>query len=113
MTGQLLGHYNLVLSGVTPPLALMLADEILVRQRYRPRTLGLLAALLAVVQYFIAQEFLLTEAIVAVILGVVLAVTHRDAVRSHLGFVRSQHRLGGSSNSAVACVPDMAAVPRA
>ena len=87
MTGQLLGHYNLVLSGVTPPLALMLADEILIRQRYRPRTLGLLAALLAVVQYFIAQEFLLTEAIVAVILGIVLAVTHRDAIRSHLGFI--------------------------
>ena len=42
----------------------MLADEILVRQRLKPRTLGLLAALLAVVQFFIAQEFLLTEAIV-------------------------------------------------
>jgi hypothetical protein len=87
MTGQLLGHYNLVLSGVTPPLALMLADEILVRQRLRPRTLGLLAALLAVVQFFIAQEFLLTESIVAVILAVVLAISHRDAVRSHIAFI--------------------------
>lgn len=87
MTGQLLGHYNLVLSGVTPPLALMLADEILVRQRLRARTLGLLAALLAVVQFFIAQEVLLTEAIVAVILAVVLALSHRDAIRSHLRFI--------------------------
>jgi hypothetical protein len=87
MTGQLLGHYNLVLSGVTPPLALMLADEIIVRQRLRPRTLGLLAALLAVVQFFIAQEFLLTESIVAVILAVVLAISHRDAVRAHLAFI--------------------------
>jgi hypothetical protein len=87
MTGQLIGHYNLVLSGVTPPLALMLADEILVRQRRRPRTLGLLAALLAVVQFFIAQEILLTEAIVALMLATVLAITHRDAVRTHVAFV--------------------------
>ena len=87
MTGQLIGHYNLVLSGVTPPLALMLADEILVRQRRRPRTLGLLAALLAVVQFFIAQEILLTEAIVAVVVAAVLAITHRDAVRTHVAFV--------------------------
>ena len=87
MTGQLIGHYNLVLSGVTPPLALMLADEILVRQRLRPRTLGLLAALLAVVQFFIAQEFLLTEFIVGVILAVVLAISHRDVVRAHIGFI--------------------------
>jgi hypothetical protein len=87
MTGQLIGHYNLVLSGVTPPLALMLADEILVRQRLRPRTLGLLGALLAVVQFFIAQEVLLTEALVVVLLAVVLAITHRDAVRAHVGFI--------------------------
>lgn len=87
MTGQLLGHYNLVLAGVTPPLVLMLADEILVRQRWRPRTLGLLAALLAVVQFFIAQEILLTETIVAVIFAIVLASTHRSAVRAHIGFV--------------------------
>lgn len=87
MTGQLLGHYNLVLSGVTPPLALMLADEILVRQRLRPRTLGLLAALLAAVQFFIAQEILLTEAIVAVLLAVVLAISHREAIRAHLAFI--------------------------
>jgi hypothetical protein len=87
MTGQLIGHYNLVLSGVTPPLALMLVDEILVRQRRRPRTLGLLAALLAFVQFFIAQEILLTEVIVALILAVVLAITHRDAVRAHLTFI--------------------------
>jgi hypothetical protein len=86
MTAQLLGHYNLVLSGITPPLALMLADEILVRQRLRPRTLGLLAALLALAQFFIAQEILLTEVIVALILAVVLAIMHRDTIRTHAGY---------------------------
>jgi len=86
MSGQLLGHVNLVLAGVTPPLALMLLDEILVRRRRRPLTLGLLTALLAVVQFFIAQEVLLTETIVAVIVTVVLAVTHRPEVRERSGY---------------------------
>jgi membrane protein CcdC involved in cytochrome C biogenesis len=87
MTGQMIGHYNLVLSGVTPPLALMLADEILVRQRMRPVVLGLLGAGLAVVQFFIAQEILLTEALVGVLFAIVLAITHRDAVRGHAMFI--------------------------
>ena len=87
MTGQLLGHVNLVLSGVTPPLALMLLDEILVRRRRRPLTLGLLTALLAVVQFFIAQEVLLTETIVALIVTVVLAITHRHDIRERAGYV--------------------------
>jgi hypothetical protein len=80
MSGQLLGHVSLVLSGMTPPLALMLLDEILVRQRRSPRTLGLLVALLAVVQFFISQEILLTEIVAAVIVTAVLAITHRDQV---------------------------------
>lgn len=87
MTGQMIGHYNLVLSGVTPPLALMLVNEILVRQRMRPVVLGLLGAGLAIVQFFIAQEILLTEALVGVLFAIVLAITHRDAVRGHAKFV--------------------------
>jgi hypothetical protein len=82
MTGQLLGHVNLVLSGVTAPLALMLLDEIVVRQRRRPLALGVLTALLAIVQFFIAQEVLLTEVLVAGIVTVVLAITHRNEVRA-------------------------------
>jgi hypothetical protein len=87
MTGQMLGHISLVLAGVTPPLALMLLDEIVVRQRRSPRTLGLLAALLAVVQFFISQEILLTEILAAALVTIVLALTHRDLIRSHIGFV--------------------------
>ena len=48
MTAQYFGHLGLVLSAITPPLALMLVDEIVVRQRRRPLTLGLLAAGLTV-----------------------------------------------------------------
>jgi hypothetical protein len=87
MTGQLLGHVSLVLAGMTPPLALMLLDEIMVRQNRSPRRLGVLVALLAVAQFFIAQEILLTEIVAAVVVTAVLVVTHRDQVRSRAPFV--------------------------
>jgi hypothetical protein len=87
MSGQLLGHINLVMAGVTPPLALMLLDEIVVRQRRRPLTLGVLAALLAVAQFFISQEILLTEILAAALVTLILAITHRDMVRAHARFV--------------------------
>jgi hypothetical protein len=87
MTGQYLGHISLVLAGVTPPLALMLLDEIVVRQRRRGRTLGVLAAAFAVAQFFISQEVLLTEIIAAAIVIAMLAITRRDRIRAHTGFV--------------------------
>ncbi|MGA8634389.1 MAG: hypothetical protein WB805_05980 [Candidatus Dormiibacterota bacterium] len=87
MTAQYFGHLGLVLSAITPPLALMLLDEIVVRQRRRPLTLGLLAAGLTVLQFFITQEVLLTEVIVAAVLTLVLALSYRDQVRVRAGFV--------------------------
>jgi hypothetical protein len=87
MTAQYFGHLGLVLSAITPPLVLMLVDEIVVRQRRRPLTLGLLAAGLTVLQFFITQEVLLTEVIAAAIVVVVLAISYPDRVRSHAGFV--------------------------
>jgi hypothetical protein len=87
MTGQYLGHVSLVLAGATPPLALILLDEIVVRQRRRARTLGMLAAALAVAQFFISQEVLLTEIMAATLVVVILAIMHRDEVRARAGFV--------------------------
>ena len=87
MTAQYFGHLGLVLSAITPPLALMLVDEIVVRQRRRPLTLGLLAAGLTILQFFITQEVLLTEVIAAAVVTVVLALSFRDRVRAHVGFV--------------------------
>ncbi len=87
MTAQYFGHIGLVLSAITPPLALMLVDEMVVRQRRHPLTLGLLTAGLTVLQFFITQEVLLTEVIVAAILTIVLALSYRDRVRAHAGFL--------------------------
>ena len=53
----------------------MLLDEIVVLQRRRPITLGALAAALAVLQFFINQEVLLTEMIAAAIVVIVLAIS--------------------------------------
>ena len=86
MTGQYLGHVSLVLAGASIPLGLMLLDEIVVRQRRRPRTLGVLAGAFAVSQFFIAQEILLTEIIAAALITLVLAITNRDRVREHARF---------------------------
>ena len=87
MTAQYFGHVSLVLSAVTPPLALMLVDEIVVRQRRRPLTLGLLTAALAVLQFFISQEVLLTEVIAAAVVIIVLGISYRGAVRTHVWFL--------------------------
>jgi hypothetical protein len=87
MTGQYLGHVSLILAGITPPIALILLDEVVVRQRLRARTLGMLAAAFAVVQFFISQEVLLTEIMAATLVVIILAITHRDEVRARAGFV--------------------------
>ena len=87
MTAQYIGHLSLVLSAVTPPLALMLVDEIVVRQRRRPITLAALAAALAVLQFFISQEVLLTEMIAAAIVIIVLAIAYPRRVRAHVPFI--------------------------
>ena len=86
MTAQYFGHIGLVLSAVTPPLALMLLDEIVVRQRRRPLMLGALAAALAVLQFFISQEVLLTEIIAAAIVTIVLAISYPHRVRARAGY---------------------------
>jgi hypothetical protein len=86
MTAQYFGHLGLVMSGITPPLALVLLDEIVVRQRCRPLVLGLLTAALTVLQFFITQELLLTEVIAAVAVVVVLAISYPNRVRAHAGF---------------------------
>jgi hypothetical protein len=84
---QLFGHTHLVVSTITPPLALMLADELLIRQRRRVVPLALMLAGLVVLQFFIAEEVLTTEVIFGAILGLVLAALHPSMVRFKLPFV--------------------------
>jgi hypothetical protein len=70
----------------TPPLIFLLLDEILIRQRPRPRVIGAALGALTGAQLLMSQEVLVTEAI-AVIVGVALlaALRPRD-IRAHLPY---------------------------
>ena len=86
MTAHALGHANLVIAFV-PPLMLATLDEVLVRQRRSALRMGLLLGALAVVQFYITEELLATEAIMALAAVVVLALLHRDRWRLHVPYV--------------------------
>jgi hypothetical protein len=105
MTGQLLGHVDLILSSITPPLALLLVHEVAVRQRLRMSTVSVLTASLALVQYFIWPEVLITEVISAAALLLILAVTHRDQVRERLPFAVRAIAYAGMATAAVLAYP--------
>ncbi|HWD55002.1 MAG TPA: hypothetical protein VG346_07755 [Acidimicrobiales bacterium] len=66
------------------PFMFIVLDEILVRQRYSPRRLGVLLGLLAVLQYFISSELLATTVIVAAIAAVLVGLFNFRHVRAHV-----------------------------
>jgi len=78
VTGQLHGHLNLVLGAATIPMALILFDELVIRQRMRRRSLVPLLVAFGVVQFFVSQEFFVTTVIVGLVLLGVLRVVARD-----------------------------------
>jgi hypothetical protein len=82
MAAHSLGHANLTMAFV-PPLLLLLLDEIVVRQRRSWLRMGLLLGALATVQLYITEELLATEAVMALVAVVVLALLHRDRWRAH------------------------------
>ena len=81
MIAQDAAHANVVASAITIPLAFILLDELLIRQRMRAWLLGVLIAALGVFQFFIFTEFFATEVIVAVVVGCILALLYRGQVR--------------------------------
>lgn len=76
MAAHSLGHLNLT-TALVPPLMLLALDEVLVRQRRSPWRTGAVLGVLAVVQLFIAEELLATEALMAVFGVAVLLLLHR------------------------------------
>lgn len=84
--GQSIGHAHMVASAVTPPLALLLLDELLVRQRLSKAGLAAMITALGVAQFFIAEEVFASEIIVAVIVTSALALSHRSLVRARLDY---------------------------
>ena len=86
MIAQDSAHANVVASAVTIPLAFILLDELLIRQRMRAWLLGVLIAALGVFQFFIFTEFFATEVIVAIVVGCLLALVFRSQVRQRLPY---------------------------
>lgn len=76
------GHSNLVMAFV-PPLLLLSLDTVLVRQDVRVRGAGLRLGLLLLVQFFITEELLASEAVAAVVGVACLAVVGRREVATH------------------------------
>ena len=79
------GHPNLIFIALLPVLLLLL-DEILVRQRWRARTVGLALGIVAAIQYGVSSE-LLADAVVLSAVGVpALALWKRELVRDRAGY---------------------------
>jgi len=79
-------HAQQIAYAMTIPLAFLLVDEALIRQRMRPWLLGLLIAALGIVQFFILEEYFLTELIAAAVLTLILALSRRDQIRLRLPY---------------------------
>ena len=63
-----------------PPLILLLLHEILVRQQWRPRRVGVLLATACALQFFISSEILASTVVIGVIGTVVFALMHRNLI---------------------------------
>lgn len=81
MIAHSLGHVHLTIAFV-PPLLLLGLDEALVRQRRPWVAAGLLLGLLAALQFWIGEELLATEALVAVVGIAILIALHPAALRA-------------------------------
>ncbi|TMC48056.1 MAG: hypothetical protein E6J14_13205 [Chloroflexi bacterium] len=85
MLAQGHGHAHMLLA-LTPPLVLIALDEIFVRQRLRAATIGAGLGLLAVAQFFIAEEVLASEILVATLGLAILAALRPHEVRGRVEY---------------------------
>src|SRR5581483_3177214 len=84
MTSQALTHPHLVVA-LAPPLALLLLDELLARQRRRAVSVGAALGLLAAAQLLTGEEMLATMALTAVLGAVLLLLLRPREARARLG----------------------------
>lgn len=87
MISQSSGHASPVVSAVTVPLVLLLLDELLVRQRFRPYLLGVLIGSLGILQFFIFEEFFVFEVMIGALVTLILALMYRRLVPARRAYV--------------------------
>jgi hypothetical protein len=105
LMAQDVAHAQVVASAVTIPIAFLLLDEAIVRQRMRPWRLGLVIAALGVVQFFIFEEIFVTELIAAAVVVAVISLTHRDEVRTRARYVLTTIGVAVGVTAAVLAYP--------
>ena len=80
------GHAMLTVA-VLPPILLALLHELLVRQRWKPATTGIMLGALLAFQLSTFLELLAGGAVFATLLIVVLAIVYRHEVRARVGYI--------------------------
>jgi hypothetical protein len=70
-----------------PPLLVLLADELVSRQRLRPALVGVLIGIVAGLQYLVSPDVLSGCAAIAIIAAVGLAVRFRHEIRGRLPYI--------------------------
>ena len=85
MVDQGVGHLNLVFVPF-PPLILMVADELFVRQRHNPVRMGVLLGLLAAAQYLVSPEIFASTLLLAVLGLLLLGCSSPGRFRRRLPF---------------------------
>ena len=87
MAAQDASHGQMVAAAAMLPVGLLLLDELLVRQRYDARLLGLGLAAAGIFEFFILEEYFVTEFMAAAVLTAILAISCRRQVRGHARYV--------------------------
>jgi len=104
MFAQAANHPHMTLA-LFPPLALLLLDELLVRQRRSPVRLGLLIAAAAALQLLTGEEILAATVLVAAIGVVLLALLSRHEVRPRIGYAARGLGIAAAVSLAIVAVP--------
>ena len=86
MAVQITGHAHLFVA-VFPPLLVLLADEILVRQRHRAWVIGVLLGVAAAAQLLTGTELLAISVLMAIPALITLAVIFRARLRERMRYV--------------------------
>lgn|GEM_PF-125237 len=109
VVGQGLGHLDIAFVPL-PPLMLLCAYELFVRQKGSSKRWGLALGLLVIAQVFIAQEVAVTTLLVVLLAAVLLALNHPSHVVAHAKWALPGLLLGVVLTAVAVAYPFWAAV---
>jgi hypothetical protein len=87
MAAQDASHAQMVAAAALLPVGLLLLDELLVRQRRDACALGVAIGVAGVLEFFILEEYFVTELIAAALLTAILAISCRHQLRARARYV--------------------------